>query len=49
MKIDGAEEGEEFDSVLGELGEVLVDHLKRAFKDILHDCRHLIFHEGLEN
>ena len=48
MKIDGAEECEEFDSVLRELRKVLVDHLKRAFKDVLHDGRHLVFHEGLE-
>jgi hypothetical protein len=48
VKVDGAEECEEFDSVLRELREVLVDHLKGAFKDVLHNGRHLVFHEGLE-
>ena len=48
MKVDGAEEREEFHSVLRELREVLVDHLKGAFKDVLHNGRYLVFHEGLE-
>jgi hypothetical protein len=47
VEIDGAKKGKEFDSVLREFGEVLVNHLKCALKDILHDGRYLIFHEGL--
>ena len=47
MKIDGAEECEEFDSVLRELGEVLVNHFKCALKHILHDGRYLILHQRL--
>ena len=49
MEIDGSEECEKLDSVLWELGKVLVDHFKSAFKDILHNRGYLIFHEGLEN
>lgn len=47
MQIDGTEQVEELDSVLGELGEVFVDHVERALKHILHDYGHLVFHEVL--
>ena len=47
VEVDGFQKLEEFHSVLWILGEVFVDHLKRAFKDILHDCRHFIGHETL--
>jgi hypothetical protein len=49
VEIDGAEECEEFDAMLWELREVLVDHLECTFKDVLHDGRYLIFHKGLDN
>ena len=48
VKINGAEECEEFDSVLRELREVLVDHLQCALKYILHDGGYLIFHKRLQ-
>ena len=47
VKVNGAKERKEFDSMLRELREVLVDHLKGALKNILHDSRYLILHESL--
>jgi hypothetical protein len=32
VKVDGTKEGEKLDSMLWELGEILVDHLQCAFK-----------------
>ena len=48
MEVDGTKKGKEFDSVLGKLGEILVYHLQGALKDVLHDIRNLILHEGLQ-
>lgn len=47
VKVNSTEKGEEFNSVLGKLGEVFVDHFQCALKDILHDSRNLIFHKRL--
>ncbi len=49
VEIDRFEQFEKFDSVLRVLGEVLVDHLERTFKDILHDRWHLVFHKALQD
>ena len=47
VEIDSFQKLEELHSVLWILGEVFIDHLKCAFKNILHDCRHFIGHETL--
>jgi hypothetical protein len=47
-QVNGTEKLEELDTVLGVLGEVLVDHLKSAFKNVLHDDGNLVLHESLE-
>jgi hypothetical protein len=44
VQVDGSEEVEELDSVLGELREVLVDHLQSALENVLHDSRNLVLH-----
>lgn len=49
VEIDRFEQFEKFDSVLRVLGEVLVDHLERTFKDILHNSWHLVFHKALRD
>jgi hypothetical protein len=49
VKVDGAKEGEEFDTMLRELREVFVDHFQCAFKHIFHDCRDLVFHKRLRS
>ena len=48
MQINSTKKCKEFDSVLGELRKVLVDHFQSAFKHILHNRRNLILHEGLK-
>ena len=47
VKVNGAKEGEKFNSMLRKLGEVFINHLQCAFENILHDRGHLIFHESL--
>jgi hypothetical protein len=47
VQVDGAKEGEEFHSVLWELGEVLIDHLKCTLENILHNGRYLVLHKSL--
>ena len=39
--VDGHEEVEEAEAVLGEVLEVLVDHLERHLEDVVEDARHL--------
>ena len=41
VQVDGTEELEEADTVLGELGEVLVDHVERRFEHGVEDGGHL--------
>jgi hypothetical protein len=48
VQINSTKECKEFDSVLRELGKVLVDHFQSAFKHILHNRRNLILHERLK-
>ena len=48
VQVDGPQQIEELDTVLREVREVLVDHVQRAFKDVLHDDRNLVFHQILE-
>ena len=47
MEVDSTEEGEEFNPMLREFREVLVDHFQCAFKHIFHNCGDLIFHKRL--
>lgn len=47
VEVDSFQKLEELHSMLWILGEVFVDHLKCALKNILHDCRHFIGHETL--
>lgn len=47
VKVDRSEQVEEFHAVLRELRKVLVDHVQRAFKDVLHNDGYLILHETL--
>ncbi len=42
--IDGPQQLEECDPMLGVLGEVLVDHHQRGLEDVLHDDGHFILH-----
>lgn len=46
-QVDGPEKLEEFHSVLWIFREVLVDHVKRALEDAIHDVDNLVFHHAL--
>ena len=46
-EIDGLQEPKEFHSMLWILGEILVDHLKCTFEDVLHDRGYFVFHKTL--
>jgi len=47
MKIDGSKQGEKLYTMFREFREIFVNHLKSAFKHILHYGRYLVFHESL--
>lgn len=47
VEVDSFQKLEELHPVLWILGEIFIDHLKCAFKNIFHDCRHFIGHETL--
>jgi hypothetical protein len=49
VKVNGPKEVEELHTVLGELGEVFVDHVQSALKDVLHNHWHLVLHKALEH
>ena len=42
VQIDRSQEFEESNAMLGELGEVLVDHVERRLEDSIEDCRHIL-------
>jgi hypothetical protein len=48
VEVDGTEEVEELDTMLGELGEILVDHVQGALEHIFHNHGHLILHQALK-
>ena len=48
VEVDSAEEVEEFDTMLGVFGKVLVDHVQRALEDVLHDDWYLVLHQSRE-
>lgn len=47
VQIDGLQELEELNPMLGVLMEILVDHLQSAAEDAVHNRRNLILHQGL--
>jgi hypothetical protein len=47
VEVDGPQKVEELDAMLGELGEILVDHVQSALKDVLHDHGYLVLHKAL--
>ena len=48
MEVNGPQEVEELDAMLRELGEILVDHVQSALKDVLHDHGDLVLHKALD-
>lgn len=44
--VDRSQQGKELNAVLWELGEILVDHLQSALKDVLHDVWNLVLHKA---
>jgi hypothetical protein len=47
VEVDGPQEVEELDAMLGELRKVLVDHVQSALEHVLHDHRDLVLHKAL--
>jgi len=47
VQVNGPQQVKELDSVFGEFGKVLVDHVEGALEHILHDGRDLVLHERL--
>ena len=47
MDVDGTEQRKELDTMLGEVGEILVDHFQGTLEDVLHHDWYLVFHERL--
>jgi hypothetical protein len=47
VEVDSPKEGKELNTMLWEFGEVLVDHFKSAFENVLHDCWDLVLHKSL--
>lgn len=47
VQVDGLEELEELDAMLGVFMEILVNHLQGAAEDAVHNGRNLILHQGL--
>jgi hypothetical protein len=46
-QVDLTEKLEEFDSVFGVFGKVLVDHVESAFKDGTENSRYVLGHQAL--